>query len=63
MNTPHLTGLRRPLGSGQPEVTCDACFAELDRYVDLELSGGDAEAAVPGLPRTCAAAQPTARST
>ncbi len=41
--------LRRLLGPGQPEVTCDVCFDELDRYVDLELSGADAEAAVPGM--------------
>ena len=25
------------------------CFAELDRYVELELAGEDADAAVPGL--------------
>lgn len=49
MATPHFTPLRRLLGPGQPEVTCDVCFAELDRYVDLELAGGDAEAAVPGM--------------
>lgn len=41
--------LRRLLGPGRPEVTCEVCFAELDRYVDLELSGADAEAAVPGM--------------
>jgi predicted anti-sigma-YlaC factor YlaD len=28
---------------------CDACFEVLDRYVDLEVSGKDADAAVPGL--------------
>jgi hypothetical protein len=37
------------LGPGEPEVTCDACFEELDRYVELELAGADAEAAVPGM--------------
>lgn len=41
--------LRRLLGPDRPEVTCDVCFDELDRYVDLELSGVDAEAAVPGM--------------
>jgi hypothetical protein len=41
--------LVRLLGSGQPEIGCDECFAEIDRYVELELSGGDADAAVPGL--------------
>ncbi|MDP9396305.1 MAG: zf-HC2 domain-containing protein [Actinomycetota bacterium] len=41
--------LRPVLGPGQPEVTCEVCFEELDRYVDLELSGADAERAVPGM--------------
>ena len=41
--------LRRLLGPGTPEVTCEVCFEELDRYVDLELAGADAEAAVPGM--------------
>ena len=41
--------LARLLGPAEPEVDCDTCFAELDRYVDLELSGADADAAVPGL--------------
>ncbi len=41
--------LRRLLGPGQPEVTCEVCFDELDRYVDSELAGADAEAAVPGM--------------
>jgi len=39
----------RLLGSGEPELGCDECFAELDRYVELELAGADADAAVPGL--------------
>jgi hypothetical protein len=37
------------LGPGRPEVTCDECFDQLDRYVELELSGEDADAAVPGM--------------
>jgi predicted anti-sigma-YlaC factor YlaD len=37
------------LGPEQPEIGCDACFEELDRYVELELAGQDADAAVPGL--------------
>ena len=41
--------LRPVLGSGRPEVTCEVCFEELDRYVDLGLSGADADAAVPGM--------------
>jgi hypothetical protein len=41
--------LRRLLGPRGPELGCDECFAELDHYVDLELAGADADAAVPGL--------------
>jgi hypothetical protein len=41
--------LDRLLGPEQPEIGCDACFEELDRYVDLEVAGKDADAAVPGL--------------
>jgi hypothetical protein len=37
------------LGPDGPELTCDQCFAELDRYVELELAGYDADAAVPGM--------------
>ena len=40
--------LERILGPGEPELGCDECFAELDRYVELEASGADADAAVPG---------------
>jgi hypothetical protein len=41
--------LARLLGPGEPEVGCDVCFAELDRYVELEVAGEDADAAIPGL--------------
>jgi RNA polymerase sigma-70 factor (ECF subfamily) len=41
--------LGRLLGPAEPEVGCDACFDELDRYVELELAGKDADSAVPGL--------------
>jgi hypothetical protein len=41
--------LGRLLGPAGPEVGCDVCFAELDRYVELEIAGVDAEAAIPGL--------------
>ena len=41
--------LARLLGPDGPEVSCEECFAELDRYVELELAGADAEAAVPGM--------------
>jgi hypothetical protein len=41
--------LHRLLGPAAPELGCDECFDVLDRYVDLELAGADADAAVPGL--------------
>ena len=41
--------LDRVLGPAGPEVGCDYCFAELDRFVELELAGLDVEAALPGL--------------
>ena len=41
--------LGRLLGPAGPEVGCDRCFEELDRYVELELAGEDADAAIPGL--------------
>jgi hypothetical protein len=37
------------LGPGGPEVGCDECFEQLDRFVELEVSGADADAALPGL--------------
>jgi hypothetical protein len=50
MSATPITGtLRRLLGPGEPEVTCEVCFAQLDRYVDAEVLGQDADAAVPGL--------------
>jgi hypothetical protein len=41
-----LGGLLGPAG---PELTCERCFEELDRYVEIELAGGDADAAIPGM--------------
>jgi hypothetical protein len=41
--------LDRLLGPEQPEIGCDACFEELDHYVEVEVAGKDADAAVPGL--------------
>ncbi|HTI32270.1 MAG TPA: hypothetical protein VL422_01260 [Miltoncostaea sp.] len=37
------------LGPGRRELGCDDCFEELDRYVDAELAGRDADAVVPGM--------------
>ena len=39
----------RLLGPAGPELSCERCFEELDRCVELELSGADADAAIPGL--------------
>jgi hypothetical protein len=41
--------LRRILGPNEEELDCAQCFDELDRYVELELAGVDADRAVPGL--------------
>jgi hypothetical protein len=41
--------LARALGPAGPEVSCEQCFEELDRYVEAEVAGGDADAVVPGL--------------
>ena len=45
----HEDTLARVLGPGGPELGCDECFTALDRYVELEAAGADADAAVPGL--------------
>lgn len=37
------------LGPRGHELTCEECFERLDRYVEVELSGTDADAAVPGM--------------
>jgi hypothetical protein len=37
------------LGPGGPELSCEECFEQLDRYVELELRGADADAAIPGM--------------
>jgi hypothetical protein len=37
------------LGPPGPELTCEQCFEQLDRYVELELAGADADAAVVGM--------------
>jgi hypothetical protein len=41
-----LAGLLGPRG---PELTCEQCFEQLDRYVEIDLAGGDADGAVPGM--------------
>jgi hypothetical protein len=50
MERPDLKqALGRLLGPVDPEVGCDECFELLDRYVELEVAGEDADAAIPGL--------------
>ncbi|HEY1509169.1 MAG TPA: hypothetical protein VGF93_09230 [Solirubrobacteraceae bacterium] len=41
--------LARLIGPPGRELTCEQCFDELDRYVELELAGADADAAIPGM--------------
>jgi hypothetical protein len=37
------------LGPEGPELTCEECFEELDRYVELELDDIDADGWIPGM--------------
>lgn len=41
--------LNRLLGPGEDELTCERCFEVLDRYVESELDGDDADREVPGM--------------
>lgn len=43
------TLLARLIGPPGPELGCEECFERLDRYVELELDGADADAAIPGM--------------
>lgn len=50
--------LGRLLGSEGPDIGCARCFDELDRYVELELAGRDADEAGRGMrahPERCPA--------
>jgi hypothetical protein len=50
MERPDLEqALGRLLGPAGAEIGCDACFDELDRYIELGIAGADADAAIPGL--------------
>ncbi len=50
MTHPNLIPIvQRLLGPATPEIGCDTCFDELDRYVDLQLLAHDADAAIPGM--------------
>jgi len=43
--------LGRLLGPSDPELSCEACFEQLDRHVEAELRAGaaSADAEVPGM--------------
>lgn len=41
--------LARLVGPAGPELTCEQCFEELDRYVELQLAGARADVEVPGM--------------
>ena len=61
---PHeVDAIEALLGPGEPELSCEECFAQLDRYVELELGGADADLAVPGCGRTSRAAARATRTT
>jgi hypothetical protein len=41
--------LRALVGPDGPELSCEGCFEQLDRYVELELAGSNADQAIPGM--------------
>ena len=41
--------LARVLGPGEPELSCEECFAQLDRYVEFALADADPDRRVPGM--------------
>ena len=41
--------ISRLLGPNASELSCERCFEELDRYVELELAGENADARVAGM--------------
>jgi hypothetical protein len=41
--------VHRLLGAAGPELSCEECFEQLDRYVELELAGAEADERVPGM--------------
>ena len=49
MTTHHRELINRLLGPSGPEVSCEDCFELLDRYVELDLAGADADARLPGM--------------
>jgi hypothetical protein len=48
-STPPDRLVGRLLGPAGPELSCEECFEQLDRYVELELGGADADSSIPGM--------------
>ncbi len=41
--------LARALGPGEPELSCEECFTQLDLYVEPALTDAQPDARVPGM--------------
>ena len=41
--------LARLTGPTGPDLSCEECFEQFDRYVELGLAGSDADGAIPGM--------------
>jgi hypothetical protein len=41
--------LARLLGPAGEQLTCEECFEQLDRFVELDLSRREADTAIPGM--------------
>jgi hypothetical protein len=41
--------IERLLGPAGPELTCEECFEQLDRYVELELASAAPDERIPGM--------------
>jgi len=41
--------LARLLGPSGPELSCEECFAQLDRYVELSIAQANPDEQVPGM--------------
>jgi hypothetical protein len=41
--------LARLVGPAGPELTCEECFEQLDRYVELELAEAKPDEQIPGM--------------
>lgn len=48
-NAPRNRVVDRLLGPAGPELSCERCFEELDRFVEFEVAGEDPEARIPGM--------------